>query len=74
MQILRNVILALGKKSRIVITVAGRLTPLCRSIMDIGMMLNFNAVERDLEGWNDLFASADKMLKLQQISTPPCSA
>lgn len=42
--------------------------------MDIGMMLNFNAVERDLEGWNDLFASADKMLKLQQISTPPCSA
>ncbi len=42
--------------------------------MDMEMMLNFNAVERDLEGWKELFAKADSRLKLQKVVTPPGSA
>ena len=38
------------------------------------MMLSFNAVERDLEGWKVLCAKADKRLKLQSVVTPPGSA
>jgi len=38
------------------------------------MMITYNAVERDLEGWKALFAKADKRLKLQRITTPRGSA
>ncbi len=42
--------------------------------MDMEMMLTYNAIERDLEGWKALFAKADKRLKLQSVTTPPGSA
>lgn len=42
--------------------------------MDMEMMLTYNAVERDLEGWKDLFAKADERLGLRSVSTPPGSA
>lgn len=38
------------------------------------MMLCYNAVERDIEGWKALFAKADNRLKLQNMVTPPGSS
>ena len=38
------------------------------------MMMGFNAVERDLDGWKELFAKAESRLKLQNVVTPPGSA
>lgn len=38
------------------------------------MMLCFNAIERDMEGWNELFARTDKRLKVHRVATPPGSA
>ena len=46
---------------------------MCRA-MDLEMMLGFNAVERDLEGWKLLFEKADPRLVLKKIVTPPGSA
>jgi hypothetical protein len=43
-------------------------------IMDMEMMLCYNAVERDLEGWKELFARTDKRLKMKSVVTPPGSA
>lgn len=43
-------------------------------IMDMEMMMTYNGVERDLEGWKALFVSADRRLKLQNVATPPGSA
>lgn len=43
-------------------------------IMDMEMMLTYNAIERDLEGWKALFAMTDERLKLQRVITPPGSA
>jgi hypothetical protein len=42
--------------------------------MDMEMMLCHSAVERDVEGWNELFAKTDKPLKMQSTVTPPGSA
>jgi len=42
--------------------------------MDMEMMVTYNAVERDLEGWKTLFAKADKRLKLRSFVTPVGSA
>ena len=42
--------------------------------MDMEMMLCYNAVERDLEGWKELFARTDKRLKMKSVVTPPGSA
>jgi hypothetical protein len=42
--------------------------------MDLEMMMCYNAVERDLEGWNALFGKADRRLRLQSVVTPPGSA
>ena len=38
------------------------------------MMMNYNAVERDTEGWKALFEKADPRLVLKDIATPPGSA
>ena len=38
------------------------------------MMLVYNAVERDLEGWKALYAKADERLKLKSVVTPSGSA
>ena len=38
------------------------------------MMMNFNAIERDTEGWKSLFKKADPRLVLKNIVTPPGSA
>lgn len=37
------------------------------------MMLSYNAIERDLDGWNRLFKRADERLKLQRVISPPGS-
>ena len=42
--------------------------------MDMEMMVTYNAVERDLQGWKALFAKADHRLKLQKVVTPAGSA
>ena len=42
--------------------------------MDMEMMICYNAVERDLDGWKGLLAKADERLKLQRVVTPPGSA
>ncbi len=38
------------------------------------MMMSFNAVERDLEGWGALLMKADGRLQIQNVVTPPGSA
>ena len=43
-------------------------------IMDMEMMICYNAVERDVDGWKGLLAKADERLKLQRVVTPPGSA
>ncbi len=43
-------------------------------VMDMEMMISFNAVERDLEGWKELCAKADQRLKIKNVVTPPGSA
>ena len=50
----------------------GKLT--CARAMDMEMMLAYNAVERDIEGWKSLFEKADPRLELKNIVTPPGSA
>jgi hypothetical protein len=43
-------------------------------VMDMEMMICYNAVERDLSGWKALFAKADRRLTLESVITPPGSA
>ena len=38
--------------------------------MDLEMMTNFNASERELEDWKKLFSRADPRLVLQSVATP----
>jgi hypothetical protein len=42
--------------------------------MDMEMMLSFNGIERDLKGWESLFAQVDKKLKLKSVVTPSGSS
>lgn len=50
-----------------------QLTAMSR-FMDLEMMMNFNAIERDTEGWKALFEKADPRLMLKNIVTPQGSA
>ncbi|KAI2465233.1 S-adenosyl-L-methionine-dependent methyltransferase [Annulohypoxylon bovei var. microspora] len=42
--------------------------------LDIAMMALFNSVERDIQGWKELFAMADPKLKLVNVTNPLGSA
>ncbi|KAK4948208.1 hypothetical protein LTR66_014137 [Elasticomyces elasticus] len=81
-KILGNLIPAMASNSKIVImdgivpgphTVTKFEERIMRT-MDMEMMLNFNAVERDLESWKALFAKVHRRLRLLQVVTPPGSA
>jgi hypothetical protein len=41
--------------------------------MDVETVITYNAVERDIEGWNALFAKVDERLVLKNMVTPPGS-
>ncbi|KIX06362.1 uncharacterized protein Z518_04338 [Rhinocladiella mackenziei CBS 650.93] len=42
-------------------------------VMDLEMMTNFNAKERDLDDWRNLFVKADPRLKVVKVVKPPGS-
>lgn len=76
--ILRNLVLALRTSSRILImdsvvpdpyTVPSSLERLVRA-RDLTMWQTFNSSERDLDAWVELFAAADKRLKLVNMVQP----
>jgi hypothetical protein len=41
--------------------------------MDLEMMTNFNAKEKDLDDWSSLFTRSDPKLMMGEVSRPPGS-
>ncbi|KIX03594.1 uncharacterized protein Z518_07147 [Rhinocladiella mackenziei CBS 650.93] len=81
-KILKNLVSAMGPKSRLVLVDSvmpdpGTLSKIDERrlrILDAEMMLTYNAAERDLEGWKSLFNQADPRLELRSVVTPPGSS
>lgn len=46
------------------------LTCMCR-ILDVEMMLSFNSLERDEDGWQSLLKQADTRLELRSVKKIP---
>ena len=42
-------------------------------VMDLEMMTNFNAKEREIDDWRSLFSRADPRLKIVKVTKPPGS-